>query len=836
MSTRSRELTWWMLAVLGVAVLAGCTKERQCVGPELCNGADDDCDGRADEDFVDERGRYVHVEHCGGCGVSCSAVFPTASATRCATEESEPVCELRACASGFHEVLGAECVADAPVLCLPCTTDDDCALRSPGARCMGTDGDHRCGIPCSDASPCPVPFRCDASAGQCSPEAAICACDGVATEVEVACLVSGAALGRRCAGRATCGPLGLSACVPSGIETCNGEDDDCDGDVDETFVDTRGRYVGELHCGECGKPCVAPGPHYNATCTANASQVQCDVACAPGFVDVDHVLATGCECQRFDGTTAPVASGTDANCDGVVDEESAFVHVSSQGVDSQRGTSIAPLRTIAAAVAQARIQGKAVLVAEGSYDPVTIVPGVRVYGGYRIDFRARDAALYPTIIEAGATADGAPVVTCTGVTAEAVLDGFTLRGTDAVTPGRGSTAVLLDRCGSAVRLENLTVLAASGADGQPGEDGAAHVASLGALAGTAGGTGRVSSSAGCPRVAGGLAGQKLCGDGDVSGGAGGAAACTDAGCSQGVACANAGCSDFTSGGTCDYAAVLRLAVANPTPGIGSGAAGGSAGSPTYNAPTNRQSCSFCDDNPTLPRQGADGAAGGAGAPGLAGAGCGEGLLQFDAEGRARAGAGSFGTQGTAGSGGGGGSAGAGFAVIRGTEAGCSDVPGGSGGGGGSGGCGAPAGGGGGGGGASIGIAIRTTFSGEAPALVGVRVVTGAAGRGGDGGTGAAGGAGGRGAPGGTSAFWCARSGGRGGDGGDGGGGGGGGGGCGGASLGVYVSGSGADTVRSRVAAGTEVERIGVAGQGGLGGYSPAAPGQAGSAGVVDSVR
>jgi hypothetical protein len=53
---------------------------------------------------------------------------------------------------------------------------------------------------------------------------------------------------------------------------------------------------------------------------------------------------------------------------------------------------------------------------------------------------------------------------------------------------------------------------------------------------------------------------------------------------------------------------------------------------------------------------------------------------------------------------------------------------------------------------------------------------------------------------------------------------------------VYVSGSGADTVRSRVAAGTEVERIGVAGQGGLGGYSPAAPGQAGSAGVVDSVR
>ncbi|MFM2421254.1 MAG: hypothetical protein RL385_5977, partial [Pseudomonadota bacterium] len=124
MSSRSRELAWWMLAALAAGPLPGCTQERKCLGPELCNGADDDCDGRADEDFVDERGRYVHEEHCGGCGVACSAVFPTASATRCATEESEPLCELRACAPGFHAVMGSECVADVPVLCLPCSTDE----------------------------------------------------------------------------------------------------------------------------------------------------------------------------------------------------------------------------------------------------------------------------------------------------------------------------------------------------------------------------------------------------------------------------------------------------------------------------------------------------------------------------------------------------------------------------------------------------------------------------------------------------------------------------------------------------------------------------------------
>ena len=38
---------------------------------EQCNGLDDDLDGRVDEAFRDELGRYIADEHCGACGAPC---------------------------------------------------------------------------------------------------------------------------------------------------------------------------------------------------------------------------------------------------------------------------------------------------------------------------------------------------------------------------------------------------------------------------------------------------------------------------------------------------------------------------------------------------------------------------------------------------------------------------------------------------------------------------------------------------------------------------------------------------------------------------------------------
>ncbi len=68
-------------------------------------------------------------------------------------------------------------------------------------------------------------------------------------------------------------------------EMCNGLDDDCNGGIDDPFVDAVGRYVHVEHCGACGKDC--------AKVIANAVETACEiidgapqcraVACAEGY-------------------------------------------------------------------------------------------------------------------------------------------------------------------------------------------------------------------------------------------------------------------------------------------------------------------------------------------------------------------------------------------------------------------------------------------------------------------------------------------------------------------------------------------------------------------------
>jgi hypothetical protein len=827
--------------VLTLLALAGCPSSHPCDNAEQCNGRDDDCDGRADEDFMDERGRYVVNEACGSCDVNCLDVFPGATETQCNSAEPAPICQLNECAKGSHSFEGTACVPDQPVLCLPCVDDDDCNGRAPDSRCVTVAGESRCGTACTNDSDCDSPFKCDRALKQCRPEPALCGCMGTGESFEVACLARGTAAGLFCAGISKCTPNGLGECEIASVESCDGQDDDCDGQIDEDFVDARGRYVGPLHCGGCGRPCTSPGPHYDATCSVVGTLVSCDIACEPTFVDVDGIRANGCECQRFDGSSAPVVVGGDLNCDGTVDDSNVFVHVTAGGVDDGPGTLVQPLRSLDAAIARAATENKSVLVAQGSYAPFAVRAGVSVFGGYRADFRARDPELYPVVIEG--SVDGAPVLTCSGVRGAAVIEGITLRGSDATRVGGGSTTAVFDGCGPEVKLSQVTVLAGRGADGARGDDASARLptGSLAELNGNDGFAGRQGDAAfqACVNLPGGSGGQKSCANRDVSGGTGGIASCAETGCVNGQSCANAGCTDFTVEGVCDYASVLALAVPNPPAAPGRGVAPGLPGAQSYNAPTNRGVCNFCDDNPTLNRLGQDGSDGAAGLPGTAGPGCFDPALTFDADGRGSATLGADAPSGTDGSGGGGGSAGSGFDVIGGTfrannEA-CDDSSGGSGGGGGSGGCGSPGGGGGGGGGASIGLLVRVTSEGNGPLFDRVRLVTASGGRGGDGGIGAAGGRGGVGGTGGGSRFFCARGGGRGGDGGDGGAGGGGGGGCGGASHALFVQGAG-DAYRSDAAGTLTIERAGVSGQGGRGGFSPGQTGTPGAAGANDPIR
>ena len=81
-------------------------------------------------------------------------------------------------------------------------------------------------------------------------------------------------------------------CVPtSDVESCNGEDDNCDGRVDEGFDCSPGREVGcETDCGIwgtgiCTADCEAPDPRLCAPPdeTCNGEDDDCDGACDNGF-------------------------------------------------------------------------------------------------------------------------------------------------------------------------------------------------------------------------------------------------------------------------------------------------------------------------------------------------------------------------------------------------------------------------------------------------------------------------------------------------------------------------------------------------------------------------
>jgi hypothetical protein len=843
-----RQSRAWAQALAGLVALTltGCAADHPCVA-ETCDGRDNDCDGRSDEDFLDRQGRFVDAENCGGCGLVCAKVFASALATECAVVDGQARCRITHCKPGEVLAGSGACVPDAPVLCLPCASDDECALRSAGARCLSEPaGGSRCGRACQAANDCPVGFSCTPSPdgpSQCRASSGSCTCSESMLGADFACELSTQRRERVCAGVQHCTSEGLSSCEAALAESCNAADDDCDGLLDEDFVDAAGRYVGREHCGSCGTACVEPGVHMLASCVANGAGARCQIRCADGFVDVDGIAANGCEC-RLNSDRTPVVGG-DQDCDGFTDPTPDLVFVSQAGDDRNSGLEPeAPLRSIARGMAVGTASGRRVLVARGIYSgQVSVLSGVTLVGGYSPDFREHDPELYPVLLEAAGGDAGAPVLRAIDIMRPTYVAGLTIAASDAVEAGQGSSAVLLSGCGPELELEDVTVLAGRGAAGGRGADSSDRLAerglsSLAELAGVGGQAG-VAGGQGCSDVAAGGGGTKSCGELDVSGGAGGAGRCAALSCSNSgsTQCGNAGCTDFTANGVCDIEAAKRVAVANPSALSGRGSVPGRAAEATYDAPTNHNVCSFCDDNPSLPRVGGTGGDGALGVAGAAGAGC-AGALGLDADGRVQAGSGAWGADGTHGSGGGGGTAGAGYAVIGGTAGSCSSVAGGAGGGAGSGGCAAPGAAGGGGGGVSAGIVIvLPTGANAGPRLHGVRVVAASGGDGGDGGIGASGGAGGSGGLGGVSSFWCARSGGRGGDGGMGGAGGGGGGGCGGASLGIYVAPSSAplDAYAEDLLAGVRVENTGAAGRGGRGGFSPENAGSAGSDGATTAV-
>jgi hypothetical protein len=103
-----------------------------------------------------------------------------------------------------------------------------------------------------------------------------------------------------------------AGCIPTngGFEACDGADNDCDGEIDETF----NLLNDPDNCGQCGNRCRRPG-----LLTICESGLCKNVGCGPGFYDLNDDLTDGCE-YECTPTGDEVCDGADNDCNGEVDE------------------------------------------------------------------------------------------------------------------------------------------------------------------------------------------------------------------------------------------------------------------------------------------------------------------------------------------------------------------------------------------------------------------------------------------------------------------------------------------------------------------------------------
>ena len=312
----------------------GCPTEA-FASAEACNGKDDDCDGLTDEGCGAQPGEpCTDDEACEGgwCVEAAAGYFCT------------PACAGGGCPDGTdclvvqHDgELVSMCVPRFPNLCRPCTSASDCvtSLGTTGDACvdLGAAGAF-CGGGCAGGLACPAGFSCQdvtTVAGypsrQCVPESTsgecVCTAKYVAEAAETSCSVTSEH--GTCWGTRLCAADGLTACdaATAEVETCNGADDDCDGETDEGFL-LGGVYLTDQHCGACHHDCEVEAEAWpNALgggCQAGTDGLPgCAPICAPGFVDLNHLAdaGDGCECQVVDVIDLVDPEGLDVNCDGL---------------------------------------------------------------------------------------------------------------------------------------------------------------------------------------------------------------------------------------------------------------------------------------------------------------------------------------------------------------------------------------------------------------------------------------------------------------------------------------------------------------------------------------
>jgi len=738
-----------------------CGASAGAAGTEVCNGLDDDCDAATDENWSD-KGTVCSV----GTGI-CQA-----TGTRicnAAAPAGPTVCSASAGPAGTEVCNNLDDDCDGQ-------TDEGSWADKNTVCTAGVGACRASGIRVCDAGAPAGPTVCDATPGQPTGEL----CDGVDNDCDGQTDETWPTKGTACSGgTGICAAGGVVVCDPTdplavacnavpgaplAAELCNYLDDTCDGQTDEAFRDGAGRYVSTGACGNCFTDCAAiyDLPQAYGTCDGSVAVPACRMGCVAGAFDLNAIPDDGCEF--------------------VLDVDAVYVSITDPTATTAAGCGHGPVgtgsgnvpcRTVKAGLDEAVAAGRSkVLVADGLYEEaVTLRDGVSLLGGYRADTWERHLSSTLATLRAPVGAGSVKTVVATGLTKTTVLEGFVIQGQSAFTAGASSYAVWIADTGAALTVRSNLVQGGAGAAATPASGGDDGTDGVIGQPGQATITTTVSSKSACDALAEtpgnqgtwGDGGSRTCAGDDVGGGTGGGAECP-------------------SNNTRQPSGVAGQPAASG-PGVAGTAGGGGYDRVSVDCGT------FGTAGESA--EGLGGGNGGRGQDGAAGVGCPVGSSGGSVAANAWTGsAGTAGAGGSHGGGGGGGGAGGGADVTA-----CSGSPddclGGSGGGGGSGGCSGAAGVGGGAGGGAFTIFVSfSTPSASLPALTGNTLVRGYGGNGGDGGAGGVGGLGGDGGEGGlVSGRWdyAMGSGGRGGQGGDGGHGGGGGGGCGGVSYALYVS-------------------------------------------------
>jgi hypothetical protein len=316
-----------------------------CTTIELCNGIDDDCDGKLDEDAdpallnIDVK---TNVNHCGACGHTCAIdhAFNQCAAGVCKIDRSKGD---QGCDVGFRN-LDDKDENGCEYRCVK-RTDEDTACDLVDNDCDGTIDE--------DVDLNTDPHNC----GSCGARCSFVHASAGSTCVDKTCVLDD----QQCDdGYASVDSKASNGCEyhcpvwPAVDETCNGLDDDCDGIKDEDVTNATDARIG-IACGsvvgacdtglvECidGLPtCVGdirPQPEecdgIDNNCDGNVDSDDSDIGqpcgvaypgsqCSRGTLQIP---LGGCQtlqplaCMGGQGPTPELCNGLDDDCDGQADE------------------------------------------------------------------------------------------------------------------------------------------------------------------------------------------------------------------------------------------------------------------------------------------------------------------------------------------------------------------------------------------------------------------------------------------------------------------------------------------------------------------------------------